>query len=627
MHRLPRALVVAALLVAPTAATAQLGGSPKASISLAADYTSYAPGDRVRMDVLLAIEPKWHVNSHEPTYDYLIPTVAEVRLPEGWPAAKIDYPPGELEAFAFVDTPISVYSYQVTIASELEIPATWTEPGARVEVSLRYQACNDRTCLPPATAEAALTLDVGERGEATGIVIADTNIDAGTGGAVAGATRGFAAILLLGLAGGLLLNAMPCVLPVLSLKVMGLVKSAGGGRRQVTVAALATAAGILVSFWALAGAAALAKLAGASVGWGVQFQEPVFVVFLTLVVTLFSLNLWGLFEVPLPARLAGWTGGAGGEGLAGHFTTGLFATLLATPCSAPFLGTAVGFGLSQSPLTIFVVFTAVGCGMALPYFALAIAPRAVNVLPKPGPWMDRFRVLMGFFLAAAAVWLLYVLSSQISPERLAFIELSLLALAFFVWLRGTRGGGVRWAGLGVAAALAAALVLAADRDARRPDARLAGDVEVLIDWVRFDRAEAERLRGSGRLVFVDVTADWCFTCKVNERLALETPEVAAAFERAKVVAMKADWTNRDESIGRFLADHGRYGIPFYLLYRPGREPHLFGELITRDGIIAVVEEADGYPSDNRVTTASVNSVVEALPPRSPVRTPSSTSVR
>lgn len=440
MQRLSRALVVAALLLAPATATAQLGGSPKASISLAADYTSYAPGDRARIDVLLAIEPKWHVNSHEPTYDYLIPTVAEVRLPEGWPSATVDYPPGELEAFAFVDTPISVYSHQVTIASELRIPATWTEPEARVEVSLRYQACNDRSCLPPTTTDAAITLDIGGRGEPTGVVTSDAE----AGKAVAGARRGLVAILLLGLVGGLLLNAMPCVLPVLSLKVMGLVKSAGGGRRGVTVAALATAAGILVSFWALAGAAALAKLAGASVGWGVQFQEPIFVVFLTLVVTLFSLNLWGLFEVSLPARLAGWTGGGGGEGLAGHFTAGLFATLLATPCSAPFLGTAVGFGLSQSPLMIFIVFTAVGCGMALPYFALAIAPRAVGILPKPGPWMDRFRVLMGFFLAAAAVWLLYVLSSQISPERLAFIELSLLALAFFVWHKATFGAPRKW---------------------------------------------------------------------------------------------------------------------------------------------------------------------------------------
>ena len=583
MHPRSRALFVAALLLVATASTAQLGGSPKADISLAADLTSYAPGDTARVDILLAIEPDWHVNSHEPTYDYLIPTVAEVRPPRGWPAAVVEYPAGEMEAFAFVDTPISVYSHQITIPSELEVPSSWTEPEALVEVSLRYQACNDRSCLPPTTATADLTLAIGPRGEPTDLA------DGGSGAPVAGAGRGLAAILLLGLVGGLLLNAMPCVLPVLSLKVMGLVKSAGGGRRGVTVAALATATGILVSFWALAGAAALAKVAGATVGWGVQFQEPIFVVFLTLVVTLFSLNLWGLFEVPLPARIAGWTQGSGGEGLAGHFTAGLFATLLATPCSAPFLGTAVGFGLSQSAAMIFLVFTAVGCGMALPYFALAIAPRAVGILPKPGPWMDRFRVLMGFFLAAAAVWLLYVLSSQISRERLAFIELSLLALAFFVWLRGS--AGARWATVGIIAALAAAMTLAAARGGDRPSSALAGDVEVLIDWVRFDRLEAERLSTSGRLVFVDVTADWCFTCKVNERLALETPEVAAAFERAEVVAMKADWTNRDESIARFLADHGRYGIPFYLLYRPGREPHLFGELITRESVVSVIDEA------------------------------------
>jgi len=238
------------------------------------------------------------------------------------------------------------------------------------------------------------------------------------------------------------------------------------------------------------------------------------------------------------------------------------------------------------------VHVADGFGQALPYFALAIAPGTVKILPKPGAWMDRFKVLMGFLLAAAAVWLLYVLSAQISPERLAFVELSLLGLAFFVWMRrGASRVGARWATAGIVLALAAAVYWAADRNRASASAMLAEDVELLIDWVRFDREEAERLADSGRLVFVDVTADWCFTCKVNERLALETPEVAAAFERLDVVAMKADWTNRDDAITDFLADHGRYGIPFYLLYRPGREPHLFSELITKETVIEAVEEA------------------------------------
>ncbi len=239
---------------------------------------------------------------------------------------------------------------------------------------------------------------------------------------------------------------------------------------------------------------------------------------------------------------------------------------MATPCSAPFLGTALGFALGQPAGTVFAAFTAIALGMALPYLALAAFPAAVRLVPRPGPWMDRLKTVMGFLLAAAAVWLFYVLAAQLSRERLAFVQLAVLAMALCVWW--ARVAGRSWRKLAAAGAVAAAvatLALAAGGAPRAAAATGGG----LIDWLAWDRVEAEGLAAEGRLVFVDVTADWCFTCKVNERLALETAEVAAAFERLQVVAMKADWTNRDDAITDFLADHGRYGIPFYLLYRPG----------------------------------------------------------
>ena len=334
------------------------------------------------------------------------------------------------------------------------------------------------------------------------------------------------------------------------------------------------------------------KGTGHTVGWGVQFQQPVFVTFLTVVVLLFTLNLWGLFEIPLPAFAARLGGGKQAEGLAGHFGTGLFATLMATPCSAPFLGTAVGFALTQPATTVLGIFSAVGIGMALPYLALALTPRAVRLLPKPGAWMDGFRIVMGFLLAATAVWLLYVLSSQVSRERLAFVQLLLLAMAMGLWFR-QRSRRSLASGLLAALALAAALgAVALAQGGSRPDGPgLSSKAERLIPWTEFDRAEAERLAAEGRLVFVDVTADWCFTCKVNERLVLETREVADAFERREVIAMKADWTNRNDAIADFLAAHGRYGIPFYLLYRPGQAPHRFSEVLTKDAVINALEEA------------------------------------
>jgi suppressor for copper-sensitivity B len=391
----------------------------------------------------------------------------------------------------------------------------------------------------------------------------------------------------------LILNAMPCVLPVLSLKVFGLVRSAGHGRSEVVRGALSTSAGILVSFWALALAAVAARSAGAAVGWGVQFQRPGFVAFLAVVVVLFCLNLWGLFEISLPERMArvGATGPR--EGAAGHFVSGLFATLMATPCSAPFLGTAIGFALAQETPVILAIFTAVGIGMSLPYLLLAAAPGTARFLPRPGAWMETVRGIMGFLLAAAAVWLFYVLSSQMSPERVAAVQLGLLGLALFTWLRhrGFTGTSLRnAAGVGMAAAVAVTLALAVWSGGEAP-AQATETTEGLIRWEPFDRGKAEQLATGGQLVFVDVTADWCFTCKVNERLVLNTPEVAGTFEEHGVVPMKADWTNRDDTIGQFLAEHGRYGIPFYVLYRPGQEPHVFSELLTKESVLAAVKAA------------------------------------
>jgi suppressor for copper-sensitivity B len=351
----------------------------------------------------------------------------------------------------------------------------------------------------------------------------------------------------------------------------------------------------VASFLGLAVVAIAVRAAGGMAGWGVQFQNPVFVTFLAIVVVLVCLNLWGVFEVPLPrflSRLGGAGGGAQG-GVMGHFVTGLFATLMATPCSAPFLGPAIGFGLSQGAGSVLAVFGAAGVGMALPYLLMAVAPGSVARLPKPGAWMLKLKVVLGFLLAGAAIWLLYVLSSQVSPERLASIEVGLLVLALLIWLGSEPAGSRASRALlraGAVAAIAATLFLAAGTPpavARPATASAAGS----IGWTEFDRARAESLARDGRLVFVDVTADWCFTCKANERFILDTDEVTEAFKRYRVVAMRADWTNQDVAIARFLADYGRYSIPFYLLYRPGAEPHLFPELLRKRDVLRVLDES------------------------------------
>jgi len=564
------------------------------------------------------IEHGWHTNSNTPTLDYLIPTTAEFDISHGWEVGKVEYPKGVLLAFAFVDEPISVYEGRVSIIANIVVPENAIQGPVPVAVEVRYQACNDTTCLPPGTSRMEAILTVGAQGppaneDAFGISLVASRRPSGgspetvpstalgedaaeADSTAAGAPgRGLAGVLVLALLGGLILNVMPCVLPVLSLKVFSLVKSAGEGRGEAVRGGVMTSLGILASFWALAGAAIVARTAGKAVGWGVQFQEPGFVTFLAVIVLLFSLNLWGLFEIPMPARLANRlaSGGGGSQGAAGHFASGLFATLMATPCSAPFLGTAISFALSQPPVGILAVFTAVGLGMSLPYLLLAAWPGAARLFPKPGAWMETVRGVMGFLLAAAAIWLFFVLASQIDPARLAFIQLALLLLSLGVWL-ASRGGGVAksfktMAGVGALAAALWAVGLAATA---APTTGSGVTANHLIQWVPFDRGQAESLAREGTPVFVDVTANWCVTCKVVERGVLETEVIAEAFDKHGVVAMKADWTNYDEDIGSFLQEHGRAGIPFYLLYRPGDEPFLFSELPTRKSILSALENLE-----------------------------------
>jgi thiol:disulfide interchange protein len=629
------ALALAALAAA--GAHAQVARPQKARLALEPAAVAAAPGASVRLRAVVAIDPGWHVQAHVPTYDYLIPTALALALPPGFAPAEFDYPPPVRWRFAFAPEELEVYEGTLAIGVRFAVPPGAAPGRHALAATLRYQACDDRSCLPPVETAAAFELTVdparaaGEGAEArTGSPPKATSDAAATpsgaaaaapGGAApdvpapsaspvrapavaagapaasvpapAPAGRSLAAILALALAGGLILNGMPCVLPILSLKLFGLVQAAGGSRGAVRAGALATAAGIVLSFWALALAAIAARSAGAAIGWGIQFQQPGFVAFLAVTVLLFSLNLWGLFEIPLPARLARLGDAAGGEGLGGHFASGLFATLMATPCSAPFLGTALSFALGESAGVVFATLSAVGAGLALPYLALAAGPGFVRRLPKPGPWMDTLRGAMGFLLAGALVWLLYVLGAQVAAEQVAGFELLLLALGLAVWLAGRAplGSGGRRFGWAAALALGAgaiALVAGAPAAAKGTAAESAPGA---LAWTAFERAEAERLARAGRLVFVDVTADWCVTCKVNERAILNAPEVTAAFRRHEVVAMKADWTNRNDEIARFLAEHGRYGIPFYLLYRPGAPPHLFGELITRQEVLDVLAAA------------------------------------
>jgi len=403
---------------------------------------------------------------------------------------------------------------------------------------------------------------------------------------------GLPAILGLALLGGLILNLMPCVLPVLSLKLLGVVGLGGREARAVRASFLASAAGVLTAFLGLAAALAGLQAAGLAVGWGIQFQQPLFLAAMLLLLTLFACNLWGWFEIPLPGFLGDLAvRHGGGQGLAGNFVTGIFATLLATPCSAPFLGTAVGFALTRTTAELFAVFAALGVGLALPYLVVAAVPGLARSLPRPGPWMSRLRLLLGLALAGTAIWLLTVLAAQVERRTAILAGLLLLALATALWLRHRSGNSLRrTASVGAAASAVALLLLAA----APPTATAPVAAPQAGPWRPFDARAIAGLVDEGKLVIVDVTADWCITCKVNEKLVLDDPEVAARLAAADVVAMRADWTRPDETIARYLASFGRYGIPFNAVYGPqAPDGIVLPELLSKAEIVAALERAAG----------------------------------
>jgi len=398
-------------------------------------------------------------------------------------------------------------------------------------------------------------------------------------------------ILALALVGGLILNLMPCVLPVLSIKLLGVVGHGGGERQIVRLSFLASAAGIVSAFIGLAGILIALKAGGAAVGWGIQFQQPWFLVAMTLIITLFACNLWGFFELRLPI----WVSDLGEHsshvhGLGGHFLSGAFAMLLATPCSAPFLGTAIGFALARGSGEILAVFATLGLGLALPYLFVAAAPGIATRLPRPGPWMVKLRKILGFALAVTGIWLLTVLDSQAGLLTASAVGLLMATAGLVLYLYHRFDASTAAAALALAM-LAGTAFLTPGLLGNGADQR---KVELEGIWKPFDRKAITDLVITGKTVFVDVTADWCITCQVNKALVLTKGRVFDRLKSPDVIAMKADWTRPSDVISRYLASFGRYGIPFNAVYGPGAPRGLaLPELLTEAAVTAALDRATG----------------------------------
>lgn len=415
--------------------------------------------------------------------------------------------------------------------------------------------------------------------------------------ASASTTTGLAKFLLFGFIGGFILNLMPCVLPVISLKIFGFVQHAGQSRRRIFRSGLAFVAGIFACFLGLAVVLIALKAAGREITWALQFTNPFFVIAMSALVLVFALNLFGVFEISLPQWLArGAVGASAREGDAGSFFQGAFATVLATPCTAPFLGAALGFAFTQSALVIFAMFVAIAAGMSAPYLLLAAQPAWLRLLPKPGPWMIHVKQLMGFLLLATLVFLLAVLGAERGAEAVTWTCAFLLALSVACWLKGTFATPL--ASLrtrAVVVALMLAIVVASGWYFIGEKFPVTAERSVQTsgngDWQPFTPERLSAELDAGRSVFVDFTAAWCLSCKFNEATVLESSAVRDAFHRRGVVKLKADWTNADPTITKILKQFGRPGVPLYVLYPAGnsRDPIVFPELLTRNMVLEKLE--------------------------------------
>jgi thiol:disulfide interchange protein DsbD len=406
-------------------------------------------------------------------------------------------------------------------------------------------------------------------------------------------SAGFGALLqALGFAliGGLILNVMPCVLPVISLKIFGFVSEAGESPQKAFRLSMAFALGILVCFAVLALVVVLVRATGAQVGWGFQFQDARFIVFISCLVFAFALNLFGVYELSVSARATqGLARLASGQGYGSAFFQGVFATILATPCTAPFLGTASAFAFAQPPWITFLVFMVVGLGMALPYLILAIKPEWLRFLPRPGNWMVRVRQFMGFVLIGTLLWLIWILGQMKGVDAIVQLGAALLLISILAWIKGCFWNPVSTARSRIlaAAAMCVAILFAAGGYSfvTRPSQ---------LVWQQFSKDSLEKALASGRPVFVDFTADWCLTCKTNERFAIDTPQVRKAFSKQNTILLRADWTKGDPEITEILKSHGRAGVPMYLVYpRGGKddEPTVLPELITSQAVLDALNKS------------------------------------
>lgn len=529
-------------------------------------------GKPFKLSVFFRIQPHWYIYYKDPG-DVGMPTQINWNLPPGFTASSLDWPRPE----TFNDSGVVTRGYRnkaiisTTVMPPMDLKGVDT---ANLSATIKWLSCKN-ICLPGSTTESISLPVASSISNSVGLLNSDF-----IGGALM--------YVFFAFVGGVILNFMPCVLPVIAIKLISLLEEGQGLPRQIRLLGATFACGIVVSFLSLAGIVVAMKAAGHEIGWGFQFQYPGFLVGMSVIVTLMALSFFGMFYVPVFTGQSTINNLADREGMVGTFFKGVMATTLSTPCTAPFLGTALGFAFAQPWWIICAIFLAIGLGMSFPYLLLTAKPEWICYLPKPGVWMEKLKEAMGFLLLGTVVWLLYVLGSEVGITGVILTVAFLICVSFNAWIvsrfidlsSGLARRTVIWSIVLLVGGLSFYWLIGSQFDQFtlasnnktskhasisssncRGPARHNG-----LDWETFSWPALNRHLAQGDGVLLDFTADWCLTCQLNERTVLSSKAVVDKIRALHMVPMRADWTKQDPDVTQLLTNFRRSGVPLYVIF-------------------------------------------------------------
>lgn len=559
----------------------------KVQLSLVADVESIQPGVPFNLGIYFQIEKGWHTYYKDPG-EAGAPPQFQWKLPKGFKLESLQWPQ-PLKLIEPGDIKVNAYKNELLLTTKVVPPNKISSQKIQFQLQANWLVC-ENVCIPE-LANVSLVLPVSASAPLADNQELFLKKEPKESKGVEGQLWKF---LLFAFIGGMILNVMPCVLPVISLKIFSFVQMAQENRKKMAALGSAFTAGVLFSFILLATAVSLLKTLGQDIGWGFQFQHPQFVIILTSVVFVLGLSLAGVFELTLSVPQKGATL-AQKEGIGGAFFYGILATVLATPCTAPFVGVTIGFAFSNAVWVIFLIFIMMGVGLSFPFLLLSLNPAWTRYVPKPGPWMNLFKQLMSFLLFATVVWLLWLVGRQTQIEGLISVLAFLLCLSLAAWVWGQVQFLERQKRIFWSVTLALFLLITGKVFVSPALNVKSGSTELKkeegIAWIKYNPKQFQQFLKEGKPVFLDFTADWCLTCKVNEKTVLTRDDVVDAFEKQNIVPIKLDWTFQDKEVTQLLKSFNRYGVPLYVYYPNGSasEPILLPEVLTKQGLLDVLK--------------------------------------